>query len=111
MLDFYVSFLPQIRSLLRTDMFSCKQQMLAIRPEAVPSLRPSTVLYISQAVKSGDVGLKGRTDFMADKPEKGKVCRKVNCYVYYAVGLGIDWNLDIDYHLYKLIAQSINHHK
>lgn len=57
----YVSFLPQIRSFLRTDVLSCKEQMLAIRPEAGSLLRPSTILNISRAARSVDTGLKGRT--------------------------------------------------
>jgi len=64
----YVSFLPQIRSFLRTDVLSCKEQMLAITPEAVSLLRPSTILYISRAARSVDIGLKGRTEFIVDKP-------------------------------------------
>lgn len=59
-------------------MFSQKKQMLAIRPEAVPSLRPSTILYINQVAKNSDIGLKGRTEFIADHPGKDAVIRKVN---------------------------------
>ena len=72
------SFLLQIWSFLRTDVFSQKKQMLAIRPEAVPSLRPTTILYINQAAKNGDIGLKGRTEFIVDRPRKDEVIRKVN---------------------------------
>ena len=71
-------FLVQIWSFVRTDVFNQKKQMLAIRPEIVPSLRPSTILYINQAAKNGDIGLKGRTEFIVDRPGKDEVIRKVN---------------------------------
>ena len=71
-------FLVQIWSFVRTDVFNQKKQMLAIRPEVVPSLRPSTILYINQAAKNDDIGLKGRTEFIVDRPGKDEVIRKVN---------------------------------
>ena len=51
--------------------------MLAIRPEEVPTLRPSTILYINEAAKNSDIGLKGKKEFLIEKPEKDIVIRKV----------------------------------
>ena len=55
-----------------------KQQVLAVRPEAVPSLRPSTIQYIAQAAKKVDIGLKGKKDFLTIIPEAGQIISKVN---------------------------------
>ena len=40
-----------------------KQPVLAIRPEEVPGLRPTTALFLNQAAKNPDIGLKGKKGF------------------------------------------------
>ena len=67
----------QIWKFLRTDTFHNKQQVLAIRPEEVPSLRPATIHYITKAVKDANIGVSDRKDFLESIPEAGKVITKV----------------------------------
>lgn len=69
----------QIWTFLRTDTTHNKQQVLAIRPEGVPSLRPASVHYIQKAVRDANIGVKSdRKDFLEGIPEPGEVISKVS---------------------------------
>lgn len=60
----------------------CKQQVLAIRPEGMPSLRPSSISFVNRATKSEEFGLKGKKEFLETEPEKQqltRVCLKHTC--------------------------------
>ncbi len=73
----------QIWTFLRTDTTHNKQQVLAIRPEGVPSLRPASVHYIQKAVRDANIGVKSdRKDFLEGIPEPGEVISKVHYLVY-----------------------------
>ena len=56
----------------RTDVFHLKQQVLAIRPEGVLLLRPSSIRFINDAVKNQELGLKGKKEFLVAKADEGK---------------------------------------
>ena len=54
----------QILTFLRTDVEHHKRKVMAIRPEAISSLRPSTYSFMLKILCSSDVGLKSvRKDF------------------------------------------------
>lgn len=59
----------QVWQFMRTDLMHYRQKVLAIRPESAPGLRPSTVHYINNLCKNGDLGLKAKKDFLVSRPE------------------------------------------
>ena len=46
----------------------------------MPGLRPTTALFLNQAAKNPEFGLKGKKDFLANKPKKIEVISKVSKY-------------------------------
>ena len=67
----------QIWSFLRSDVSYEKQQVLAIRLEKVPSLKPATIHYVNTMVRDRNFGVPGeRKEFLECLPE-GKVIQKV----------------------------------
>ena len=63
---------------LRTDVTHQKQQVLAVRPEAVSSIRPATVGYVKRAVKSPNIGVEGqKRDFFDEHHDMGVEMKKV----------------------------------
>ena len=55
----------QILTFLRTDVPHNKLKVMAIRPETVPGLKPSTLGYMSKILSESNVGVKSaRKDFL-----------------------------------------------
>ena len=61
-LQFTESHMIQVLTFLRTDVPHNKLKVMAIRPEAVPGLKPSTLGYMSKILSESNVEL-GKTSW------------------------------------------------
>ena len=69
----------QIWTFLRTDATHNKQQVLSVRLEEVPSLRPATTKFIYTVLEDANIGVKSdRKYFLETIPEHGKIITKVS---------------------------------
>ena len=69
--------ISQVWAFMRSYVSHLKHQVLAIRPECVPSIRPSTIHFIEKCAKDVDHGGRAKKEFLVSIPKTGDVITKV----------------------------------
>ena len=54
----------QVWTFLRTDAYYKKQNVLSLRPELVPNIRPSTVQYVYSLLSDGNFAIRDKKEFL-----------------------------------------------
>ena len=65
----------------------------------MPGLRPTTALLLNQAAKNPEFGLKGKKDFLANKPKKIEVISKVSKYFAVLISVKVVRNIILYVHV------------
>jgi hypothetical protein len=82
----------QVWTFLRTDVSYKKQNVVSLRPELVPNIRPSTVQYVYSLLLDSNFAVRDKKEFLSESnfgAYRKKKIKKVPLYILSVVALSI----------------------